>query len=559
MTSDQPEAMECCPSKIEDINIRNVAITFDRVSDEWLDKRFEAGGEPIIIKHNINFVHCNFPDLFWYLLGNIHFKGYLTFSNCNQLKAKFNNCTFDKAVWVLGNEVEFIEFLNSDFKNGFKMERTLVTDKLRFDNCTFNLNPESFDDFGNALGTKPHLFYLQYRLDPPMNLIIEHCKFDLPESLMKLSDRDQVQSGYAVDINFSNFSNLRFNYNLLNTNVVFNRSSVTNHFSTHDCKFNRFIFTEHFSINSANSIVQWSTVENDKIAIFSEDSGEIVHKSKVENLYDELNFKSLVSSYAIFYASFRLQGDRISANRCYTEWKDIETSYLRNLKEHDGSVDTYFLYLMNVFLDFFCNYGTSPTKAINLSMFAMFLFSCFYFLFPSPGSSKESFWNRIRKYIYYFTHKKGLEESFLEQELNTLKDRNYAEFVEEIREHKKKLPFYFRLFGKQVYHVDQLKRKISRVIYRLFDRATGTWEELNKNRKIISGILYAFIISSMLIYFLSIRVLDAITLSINAFSTLGFGDIPVKGIVRYLTILEGFIGWFLLSIFSVSLISQILW
>ncbi|HHZ65452.1 MAG TPA: hypothetical protein EYN38_09000 [Flavobacteriales bacterium] len=44
----------------------------------------------------------------------------------------------------------------------------------------------------------------------------------------------------------------------------------------------------------------------------------------------------------------------------------------------------------------------------------------------------------------------------------------------------------------------------------------------------------------------------------NTFTTLGFGEIPVKGIGRYIAILEGFLVWFLLSIFSVSLISQIL-
>ena len=55
-----------------------------------------------------------------------------------------------------------------------------------------------------------------------------------------------------------------------------------------------------------------------------------------------------------------------------------------------------------------------------------------------------------------------------------------------------------------------------------------------------------------------LRGINSIALSINTFSTLGFGDIPVTGISRYVAIIQGFIGWFLLSIFSVSLISQIL-
>lgn len=56
----------------------------------------------------------------------------------------------------------------------------------------------------------------------------------------------------------------------------------------------------------------------------------------------------------------------------------------------------------------------------------------------------------------------------------------------------------------------------------------------------------------------SISILNAITLSLNSFVTLGFGTIPTTGAARYVCILQGFIGWFLLSIFTVSLINQIL-
>ena len=55
-----------------------------------------------------------------------------------------------------------------------------------------------------------------------------------------------------------------------------------------------------------------------------------------------------------------------------------------------------------------------------------------------------------------------------------------------------------------------------------------------------------------------IHVLNALTLSLNAFTTLGFGDIPTHGAARYVTIVQGLIGWFLLTIFSVSLINQVL-
>jgi hypothetical protein len=55
-----------------------------------------------------------------------------------------------------------------------------------------------------------------------------------------------------------------------------------------------------------------------------------------------------------------------------------------------------------------------------------------------------------------------------------------------------------------------------------------------------------------------ISLVNAITLSLNAFITLGFGNIPTHGVARYFCVLEGFIGWFLLSIFTVALINQTL-
>lgn len=55
-----------------------------------------------------------------------------------------------------------------------------------------------------------------------------------------------------------------------------------------------------------------------------------------------------------------------------------------------------------------------------------------------------------------------------------------------------------------------------------------------------------------------ISLFNAVTLSLNSFITLGFGNIPTHGLAKYACIVEGVIGWFLLSIFSVSLINQLL-
>jgi hypothetical protein len=73
---------------------------------------------------------------------------------------------------------------------------------------------------------------------------------------------------------------------------------------------------------------------------------------------------------------------------------------------------------------------------------------------------------------------------------------------------------------------------------------------ISKNDK---GYFFPFL--TMLFGFI-ISVANATALSLNAFTTLGFGNIPTKGVARYICIIQGFIGWFLLSIFTVALINQ---
>jgi hypothetical protein len=73
---------------------------------------------------------------------------------------------------------------------------------------------------------------------------------------------------------------------------------------------------------------------------------------------------------------------------------------------------------------------------------------------------------------------------------------------------------------------------------------------IEKNSK---GYIKPFILLSWNIF---ISFLNALTLSLNSFTTLGFGNIPTSGFARYICILQGFLGWFLLSLFTVALINQ---
>ena len=79
-----------------------------------------------------------------------------------------------------------------------------------------------------------------------------------------------------------------------------------------------------------------------------------------------------------------------------------------------------------------------------------------------------------------------------------------------------------------------------------------------RSKQAMVSLLTTLYVICYLLWHLLLRILDAFMVSLNAFSTLGFGGIPFQGVGRYLVVCEGLVGWLMLTIFSVSLIGQLL-
>jgi hypothetical protein len=215
---------------------------------------------------------------------------------------------------------------------------------------------------------------------------------------------------------------------------------------------------------------------------------------------------------------------------------------------------------MNAFLKTFCDYGTNPLKAIQIAMYVLLFFAGIYFFFPKTLISfhKRSLFDQLKVYGHYLSSPKSLlevEDSEIAKETMT---PTYFEYIKFVTNVKGKIPWYFHIFGKPLYFLELIRNKPTKLFYKVIDLFPDEWENLSRAKKIIATVLYGVIFFITVLWFLMIHMLDSIALSLNVFSTLGFGQIPIKGLPRYLTILEGFIGWFLLSIFSVSLISQVI-
>ena len=158
--------------------------------------------------------------------------------------------------------------------------------------------------------------------------------------------------------------------------------------------------------------------------------------------------------------------------------------------------------------------------------------------------------------LTYFDSEQRIEDFYSDDHKEEF--QSYVEFKAHMLETKQRVPFIFGLMGKPLYNLSLFQHNFIKWLYRRIEPLSGRWVDLKGVRKIYVGTLVGFAVTSYGLYLISLRAFNSLFLSINTFTTLGFGEIPVKGIGRYIAILEGFLGWFLLSIFSVSLISQIL-
>jgi len=263
----------------------------------------------------------------------------------------------------------------------------------------------------------------------------------------------------------------------------------------------------------------------------------------------------MLNSYFNHYKDIGL---RSSYNKIYVELKDLETAYFKQQYLINPSFDTFFTYKVNQFLKVFSVYGTKPSKSIIFSLYVILLFALFYLFFPNSWDKhgKNRLIDRYTFFIKYMNRDAGIHEVYLDDQKEELLE--YKEFKTMVESSDKTVPKFFMTTALPLYKWAISGTKLSASFLKRIDIMKGTWQELQPSKRIWKSMLLigAFLVA--IAYDIIIKMLNALMLSINTFTTLGFGEIPIKGLPRYLAIIQGFIGWFMLTIFSVSLISQLL-
>ena len=259
-----------------------------------------------------------------------------------------------------------------------------------------------------------------------------------------------------------------------------------------------------------------------------------------------------------FLAYFKNIYDLESANKVYIDLKNLETKRLAFVYENNPSFKSYFTWKINQFLKVFSAYGTEPARAVVFSMYVILLFAFVYLLFPNSWDShgKKRLMHRFEFFQKYLRRNEGIHTIYLEgkeQEISSFND-----FKNKLDAAKLELPAFFISWSKPLYNASMFSSKLMTRFLKTTDVLSGKWKDLTPKQKRLKNIQIGFLLILGLLYDVFIKALNALMLSINTFTTLGFGEIPIKGLPRYLAIIQGFIGWFMLTIFSVSLISQLL-
>lgn len=517
--------------------------------------------EKAIILDNVHFISSTETetDGFTYSYGtfyNIHFKK--QFTVLNNVSLSINRCRFDQ------------QFLSRLFYCKVDGIDNMRLGYVRIQNSIFS----SLDIVKVCRGNSS--FGMNYFVDG--NTINQDLNLTLIESERVTFEDNLVKSPEGIRINSSGNSLYFFvtNNKFIGNNISF---SWLNSSGRLNYEKNTFSSKVSFIVDELKGIdnIPWSQIENFSYSgkgfetfVAQKFNVNYFRLSPAENeqaqkLYldsarlffkDSYNYELALKGQ--FYRYYKNQFNSEAANEAYIDLKDFETERLQIIYTRDKGFRTYFRWKVNQFLKLFSDYGTDPSKAIVFSVYVILAFALVYLFFPNHWDSHGK--NRIKDRFLFF-HKylrlnKGIQDVYLEGQQEEI-ESSHA-FRKVLDDHKDEVPaFFYNAAGPLLKWSTAGTTIYSKLLSRV-DFLKGSWKDTDPKVRGLKTALTIIIFFIALCYDILIKMLNALMLSINTFTTLGFGEIPIKGLPRYLAIIQGFIGWFMLTIFSVSLISQLL-
>ena len=496
----------------------------------------------------------------------VHFKKPVSFKNAHGLK--IYGCTFDNSF-----EHEITENYSSDFKTVFFLNNTFHgNSRFRY---FANNNEEYVREcqiaiFGNRFISKSKntILYIGCNSENFHSLTFNgnNIGADIYHALNFLT----LPNGFEYRYNTINsYSRINFSFgDLPPEEFIFTHNEfkkvlvldITNFHPDISMEWNQFSkgiisdngYLQYFRNLPIEIIMDMGRKKN---FISKKSASEYLTKYRIENREAYNDEMALLGSIYNFYKGAFNKSD---ANEVYIEIKDLETLRLHYQYETNPTFNGYFKWKMNQFLKIFSDYGTNPTKSIIFSIYVILIFGAIYLFFPNSWDyhGKYRIVHRYGFLMQYMTRTAGIQDIYLERRQRDFEEHEKFEAI--ITDSQNKVPKFFTFSARLLNKWAKADSVLVAFLLKRVDVLKGKWVDLSKGKRRWKSVLLTLMLVIGIIYDIFIKILNALMLSINTFTTLGFGEIPIKGLPRYLAIVQGFIGWFLLTIFSVSLISQLM-
>ena len=559
------------------INIINMDHKFFRKELITIDKELKLDNVQFLPYFNKNTNLDSVPDILGTGFFNMVFLKPVTL--INTISLNISNCTFKKAFILSSNNDELVK-AEAYFKNnintlGYTYQDIYISKNTFTANSRIDINNYKSEKLSSIMiHVEDNLFngnYTYVRADKINYFLLRNNKYNsITRPRIVISENN---SSEFVNNHFNTFVEL-----IIGLGIHSKDLTITNN------KFPSYVIVNSFSLTKTSKIDwnQWDTkiVLRNNIFDFNRRNAKVIDslykigidvhdewerkKERVEEYIN--NAQTKVSEFYLeeikfryeFYNHYKSKYDLEKANLVYADIKDLETKRFGHLYSEKSNFKTFFKWRINQFLKVFSGYGKEPEKAVVFSMYVILLFAFIYLLFPNSWDShgRKRIMDRYAFFFTYMNKKAGIHEVYLDNQKEDLLE--FDEFKDLVAKQGKTVPKFFTTTALPLYKWAISGTKFSAIILKRVDIMKGSWNEVPKKKRIWKSFLLigAFIIA--ICYDILIKMLNALMLSINTFTTLGFGEIPIKGLPRYLAIIQGFIGWFMLTIFSVSLISQLL-
>jgi hypothetical protein len=537
------------------VRITDVDVVFDQQKDRRFAFAYDnhapiAPFDTIFIDKAVYFERVTFGDSeqlpeYYPAFHHIHWQKPLHLVNVSATSLDMLYSVFDEDVYLDALSAGTIKFLNLNFS---RFSKQLSIRK-------YGQTIENIMIYDNSF---------QSESINPLNMLI----YDAPLETIQLVDNEfssAVPEAYVfLQVKANDYFSIGIN--TFDVDLVISGSLIDGSTAIMHNTFNAYLALLGVNFSPARSRIEWEDIKNK--LVFVNDPNFPAYDStfkqrylKMDNLADfghTYAYRALMPMYRMIHQILLFNEPRRIANDCYIDMKNLEKTEKLYFYKNNSGFANYFDYQLHRFIGTFSDYGTKPAKGIVVSLYVILFFAAIYFLFPNSWDSvsNNKLINRIQFFVRYFEQDRSIGELYTDDYYEKLE--SFKAFKNYMKQREKKVPNYILLLARPIYYSSIAQYRLTSYLLSKLDVMKGKWESLSRGKKITTSFIIGSWLLLVISFDLGLKALNAITLSINTFTTLGFGDIPISGLPRYMAVLEGFIGWFLLSIFSVSLIYQVL-